>query len=78
MRRATFPSQGKQQVVAGADSQRDSGLRVDPNRGQGPLRKYIDQAPLGGPLLTDRGLDINKTKNDINKLKVCFILCILT
>ena len=46
--------------------------------GSGATQKYIDQAPLGGPLLTDRGLDINKTKNDINKLKVCFILCILT
>ena len=78
MRRATFSSQGEQQVVEGADSRRDSGLRADPNRGQEPLRKYIDQAPLGRPLLTDRGLDINKTKNDINKLKVRLILCILT
>ena len=57
-----------------------AGLRASSGSepGSGATQKYIDQAPLGGPLLTDRGLDINKTKDDINKLKVCFILCILT
>ena len=78
MRRATFPIPGGASDCRG--SRFPAGIRAPSgsDRSRGSLKRYIDRVPLEGPLLTDRELDINKTKNDINKLKAHFILCILT